>query len=322
MARLSAAATEQIRSVIAAQDAIELDVISEGEVTRRDYWSYFVLGLDGTTFLGAVPTQVGTRTIALARVRVSRALRPKHLYVVEDWRTAQSFTLRPVKISLPGPLTCATYVEDVAYGTREALSFAFAAAINEYVQLLVQAGCRYIQVDDPQLAYQPDAALEYGLDHLGRCFTGVGAGVTRIVHICRGTPAFPSSYDGHGKAPDRNCYDILLPAINDLVDVDMISVEHAFCPSPPATFKHVTRKALMLGVVDVASIDVEPVTTMVERARPVLDVIDPECLVLAPDCGFSAWNATLAGQQYDAAMAKLTNMVDAARQLNRELGWG
>ena len=303
-ATIAAAAHDLVRTIIAEQEALGLDILSEGESTRSDYWSYFVAGLDGVTV---------ERNGA---VRVTGTLAPKSLDLVDDWKLAQSFTTLPVKVTIPGPITCARYVADEAYGSVEALSRAFAGIINHTVHQLAAEGCRYIQLDDCQLTYDPDAAARFGLEYTALCFDGIGPEISRVVHICLGTPGFVRQYEGTGKAPSSNCYPFLLSEL-DHMPVDVISVESAFSPLPPSTFAGLKTKTVMLGVVDVATTEVETVETIMERARPVVELLGRNRVILAPDCGFSAWNREADKAAYHAkALRKLANMVEAARRLN------
>ena len=61
-------------------------------------------------------------------------------------------------------------VPDAHYGDVRALSSDLVSCINREVVALSQAGCRYIQVDEPVLVREPETALEYGIDHLSQCF--------------------------------------------------------------------------------------------------------------------------------------------------------
>lgn len=298
----------QIGQVIADQVTAGLDILSEGEVTRLNYWSYFALSLNGT--------KMGVPRDNCAIVHITDELSLNLTYMIDDWKTAQSFTDRPVKITIPGPLTCASYVIDEFYHSREALCLAFAKVIREYVRLLSDAGCRYIQIDDCQLAYQPDVALNYGLSHLAICFDEAGPDVTRVLHICRGRPGFVTEYESCGKAPNKGCYDIVLSEANRIA-ADVISLEHAFYSTPVSVFKRLTNQTLMLGVVDVCTKDVESVETIIDMARSVMDVLDPARIILAPDCGFGHWNAFLHDESFwIAAQAKLRNMTQAAKIMN------
>lgn len=145
-AEIEAHAGRLVASIIQTQERLGLDILTEGESTRRDYWSPFVIGLDGV-----VVDDSGVVTVVAP-------LAPRSEAVLNEWQLAQSFTQQPVKITLPGPTTCACYVTDSTYGSHEKLSEAFAIVINHYVRRLADLGCRYIQLDDCRLAYYPDIA--------------------------------------------------------------------------------------------------------------------------------------------------------------------
>lgn len=297
----------QIQEIIKDQEAVGLDIFSEGEATRIDYWSHFVLSLSGTSVRRSKLSHSGLDVI------VTKELNNNHNYIVSEWLEAQSFTSKPVKITLPGPLTCARYVRDEYYHSVYSLSLRMAECINYQAHRLAEAGCRFIQFDDCQLAYDPAIAFDYGLDHLEICARGLPDNVRTILHICRGTPGFVDRYENTGKAPDKNCYEALLPEA-DQFPVDIISIEQAFHPTPISVFKNIHKKTLMVGVVDVASPHVESVEEIRQRALPFLELMGPDRLLLAPDCGFSAWTSP---NLHQLAMLKIRRMVEAAHLINR-----
>jgi len=61
-----------------------------------------------------------------------------------DWRVAQACTNRPVKVTLPGPITVGDTVLDTHYDEARALSAALADGLNAEVRALAAAGCRWI----------------------------------------------------------------------------------------------------------------------------------------------------------------------------------
>ena len=120
---------------------------------------------------------------------------PRELVLARDWRIAQRATDRPVKITLPGPMTIADSIANEFYPDPRTLGRALAEALNAEVRSLAAAGCRHIQVDEPVFARHPRRALEYGIEHLEAVFHGVPEEVQRTVHMCCG---YPSALD----APD------------------------------------------------------------------------------------------------------------------------
>jgi 5-methyltetrahydropteroyltriglutamate--homocysteine methyltransferase len=299
----------QIQEIINDQEKTGIDIVSEGETTRIDYWSHFVLSLSGTKIHSSNEYYLGYV------VSIENELHPLSDYVVSEWKLAQSFTTKPVKITLPGPLTCARYVRDNHYRSLRALSLRLAECINHQALRLAEAGCRFIQFDDCQLAYDPEAAFDFGLEHLEICTRGLPDGVRTILHVCRGTPGFVDRYENTGKAPDKNCYEALLSEA-DRFPVDIISIEQAFHPTPMSAFKNIHKKTLMVGVVDVASAHVESVEEIRRRALPFLDLLGPDRLLLAPDCGFSAW---LSPRLHQMATLKIRRMVEAAGLIERTM---
>jgi 5-methyltetrahydropteroyltriglutamate--homocysteine methyltransferase len=297
----------QIRETIKDQDAVGLDILSEGETTRIDYWSHFVTSLSGVKIARSNLSPSGVDLI------VTDHLNNVHDYIVSEWQEAQSLTSKPVKITLPGPLTCARYVRDEYYHSLRLLSLRMAECINYQAHRLAEAGCRFIQFDDCQLAYDPTIAFDYGLEHLEICTRGLPDSVRTILHICRGTPGFVDRYENTGKAPDKNCYELLLSE-SDQFPVDIISVEQAFHPSPISVFKNIQKKTLMVGVIDVASLHVESAEEIRQRALPFLELMGSDRLLLAPDCGFSAWTSP---RLHQMAMLKLRRLVEATRLIKR-----
>ena len=94
-------------------------------------------------------------------------------FLDRDFSVARQCTSRPVKITVPGPITIMDTTANRHYDDDRRLAFDLADAINFEVRALADAGCRYIQVDEPLFARNVDAALDYGVDALERCFDGL-----------------------------------------------------------------------------------------------------------------------------------------------------
>ena len=83
---------------------------------------------------------------------------------------AQALTDRPVKITLPGPVTIGNACADVHYGNdRKGRGADIAEALNAEIKALADAGCRYVQIDEPGFARSPEDALDFGFENLDRC---------------------------------------------------------------------------------------------------------------------------------------------------------
>ncbi len=79
-----------------------------------------------------------------------------------DFSRAQAYTERPVKVALAGPATLLdpTHLQDRHYGDRRQLHFDLARALNGEVRALAEAGCRWIQLDEPMLGFDTEMALD------------------------------------------------------------------------------------------------------------------------------------------------------------------
>ena len=211
--------------------------------------------------------------------------------------------MRPVKITVPGPLTIADTLVDEHYGEPAALGAALAEALNFEILALAEAGCRHIQIDEPVFARYPRAALGFGVDHLERCFHGLPAAVTRSVHICCGYPERLDQEDYLKAAPET--YFDFSAALDDAA-IDAISIEDAHRPNDLALLERFSKTTVILGVVAIAVSRVEAVEAIAGRLRQALEHIDAARLWAAPDCG-------LAMLPRECARQKLINLCAAAK---------
>ena len=180
---------EATRQAVADQIACGIDIPTDGEQRRENYIHYHCRHLDGFDFDNLTHRIVrgGAYETDLPTIRGRVRAKPGH-FLDRDWVIAQNFTDRPVKITVPGPVTIMDTTADAFYGDERALAFDLAAALNHEIRALADAGCAQIQVDEPMFARRPEAALSYGLEALERCFHKAGEGVTRTMHMCCGYP--------------------------------------------------------------------------------------------------------------------------------------
>ncbi|MCH7555417.1 MAG: cobalamin-independent methionine synthase II family protein [Proteobacteria bacterium] len=295
-------ATEE---VVREQAAIGIDVPTDGEVRREHYIYYHLRRLQGFDFdrLSVKVMRGGTWQAEIPTVVGPLAAGPG--FLVRDWRTAQGVTDRRVKITVPGPLTIMDSTADAHYGDERKLAFALADALNVEIRRLAEAGCSWIQVDEPVFARKPDRALDYGVEALGRCFAGVTAPVNRVVHICCGYPSELDQED-YPKA-DQQSYFALADAL-EAAPIDAVSLEDAHRHNDLKLLERFRSTKVILGVVGIARTRIEPVEEIRARLTQALEHIDAERLIAGPDCG-------LIMLERPTAMAKLANLVAAAQSL-------
>ena len=116
-------------------------------------------------------------------------------FLVDEWKKNQSMSDKPVKVTIPGPMTIADTIANTYYKSDEEMGYDLAIAINIEIKRLVDAGCKYIQIDEPVFARKPEEANSYGMENLERMMHGIPKDVQRVCHICCG---YPNSLDSKG----------------------------------------------------------------------------------------------------------------------------
>ena len=284
-----------------------IDIPTDGEIARENYIHYHCRHLHGVSFEQLQETVLRNgnyRALLPAIVGPVAAGAP---FLPGDFRRAQSFTDRAIKVTIPGPMTIADTTVDLHYDDPRTLGRDLAEALNREVLALADAGCRHIQIDEPLFARKPDAALDYGFENLERAFHGCPPHVTRTVHMCCGYPD-RLDRDDYPKA-DPGSYFQLADTIDDS-SIDAVSIEDAHRPNDLSLLERFRCTIVILGVVTIARSRVESVAEVAERLRGALHHIDEHRLIAAPDCGLGLLDRTLARR-------KLANMCQAARTTGR-----
>ena len=292
--------------VIADQVEAGVDIPTDGEVRRENYIHYHCRHLDGFDFhdLTNRVLRDGAYEAELPTIRGRIAVRETG-FLVHDWKAAQAGTDRPVKVTVPGPITIADTCADVSYNDPKALTRDLADALNAEIRALADAGCRYIQVDEPLFARKVEDALAFGVEGLERCFQGVPDTVTRVVHICCGYPNYLDQTDYHKADPQS--YFQLADAL-DAAGVDQISLEDAHRHNDLSLLDRFTRSTIIFGSIAIATSTLETVDAVRGRLEGALRHIDRDRLVAAPDCGLGHLSRDLARQ-------KLAVLCQAARSV-------
>jgi 5-methyltetrahydropteroyltriglutamate--homocysteine methyltransferase len=291
----------------AVRDQVDagIDIPTDGEVPRENYIHYHCRHIDGFDFTNLTRKPVRGGNYEANLPTVTGPVSARDPFLVHDWRRAQSFSERPIKITMPGPMTIWDTNADAYYNDPKRLGADLAAALNQEVLALAEAGCRYIQIDEPVFARRPREALDFGFENLEKAFHGCPDHVTRVVHMCCG---YPDRLD-HPDYPkaDREAYLEIADAIEQST-IDMISLEDAHRHNDLKLLEHFRNTSVIFGAIAIAKSYVETVDEIVARLEQALEHIDKERLIAAPDCGLGLLGRNL-------AVAKLQNMCAAARML-------
>ena len=296
---LEAAQDDATLVAIRDQERAGLDIVTDGEIRRESYSNRFATALDGVD-LDDPGTTINRSGNPVPVPRVVGPIRRRHPVEVRDLRFLRANTDRMVKMTVPGPFTMAQQVQDDFYGDEEAMALAYAAAVNDEIKDLFAAGADVVQIDEPWMQARPDKARRYGLPALARALDGVSG--TTCVHICFGYAAMVTQ-----KASGYS----FLPEFAQAA-VKQISIEAAQPRLDLAVLDRLGDKTVLVGVLDLSSLEVETPETVAGRIRRALAHLPADRLVVAPDCG-------LKYLPRDVAYGKMAAMVAGAAVVRGEL---
>lgn len=311
-AALREAQDDAVRLALADQEIAGLDVVCDGEMRRRHYIWGFLEGLAGTDTvnLGAKRARGGRYSASTPAARVVGALARPAPVLLEALRYARARTARPLKVTLPGPMTIVDSVLDEHYGEDErSLALRFAELLNAEARDLAAAGADVVQFDEPCFNVYVDKVKDWGIAALERAMAGVAA--KKAVHICYGYGT-PAVLAWKRQNRDWGQYGVTLPLLADS-SVDQVSVECAAPGLDPAVLGALRGKDVLLGVIDVGSEEVETQERVAERIRAALAFVAPEHLLACTDCG-------MVPRSRAAAMGKMRALAAGAAIVRAEVG--
>jgi 5-methyltetrahydropteroyltriglutamate--homocysteine methyltransferase len=277
-----------------------IDIITDGEMRRESYSNRFATALEGID--NDNPASITNRAGRKVEVpRVVGKIRRRAPVEVADMAFLRRNTDHKAKITLPGPFTMAQQAKNEFYQDADEMVMDFAAAVNAEVLELEAAGADVIQLDDPWLRNDPDAAKRIAVKALDRALAGLS--VPTVVHLCFGYAAVV-----HGQKPTGYSF---LPQLADCV-AQQISIEAAQPKLDLGILSDLSGKTIMLGVIDLKDQAVETPEEVATRIRAALKHVAAERLVPAPDCGMKYLPR-------ETAFGKLAALSAGAAIVRREL---
>ena len=297
---LEEAQDDATRLAVADMERAGVDVVTDGEMRRESYSNRFATALEGID-LDRPGTALDRTGHENSVPRVVGAIRRRRPVEVRDVELLRSLTTRRIKITVPGPFTMTQQAQNDHYPDDCALALAYAEAVNEELRDLKTAGADVVQIDEPYLQARPEPAREYALEAIARALDGIEGDT--VLHTC-----FGYAYVVKDKP---NGYPFL--AELDRCAATHLSLEAAQPRLDPSVLREVPSKAIVLGVLDLGSPEVETPELVAERIRRALEVVPPERLVVAPDCGMKYLSR-------DLAFRKLEALVAGARLVREAIG--
>ena len=278
-----------------------IDIITDGEMRRESYSNRFATALEGLD--SANPGQVQTRSGAMTPVpRVVGRIRRSQAVELRDMQFLRANTARPAKITLPGPFTMGQQAKNEFYKDDEEMAMDFAAAVNAEALDLEKAGADVIQLDEPWLRNDPEAAKRYAVKAINRALQGIT--VPTVVHLCFG---YAAVVPGASKPTGYS----FLPGLAATI-AQQISIEAAQPKLDLGVLQDLAGKKIMLGVLDLGDDTIETPEVVAQRIRAGLKYARAEDLIPAPDCGMKYLSR-------EVAFGKLKALADGAAIVRREI---
>lgn len=319
-----------IAEIVKLQEDAGLHSITDGEFRRAYFHVDFLQQLGGVqTELPKIVTRPdGTEELAPPTMRVVDRVRHARDIQLEDFRYLASCTSRTPKVTIPSPTMLHFRggrggISREHYPDLEPFYADVANAYGAELRSLAAAGCRYVQMDDTNLAYLCDermreAARARGDDpnelphryasFINRVVAQKPPGMTLAVHLCRGN--FKSTWAAQGG------YEPVAEALLSEMKVDAYFLEYDDARSGdfrPLRFLP-KGKIVVLGLVTTKLGELESKETLRRRIEEAARYVPHEQLALSPQCGFSS---TVHGNLIptEAQAAKLRLVVEVAREV-------
>jgi 5-methyltetrahydropteroyltriglutamate--homocysteine methyltransferase len=296
---LKEAMDDAMALVIREQEALGLDILTDGEMRRKTFVFHIAGQWDGVDIEQQIEKKIYRNREANRLVpRITGKIVRRAPATVDDLRTAKSHTGAPIKMAVPGPMTVIDSSANEFYEDEEELAFDIAAALNAELRDLQDAGADALQIDEPAMTRYHDKVRAYGAKALNRCLEGIV--VPTIVHLCYG-------YPGGGSLQHQYKYEGVLPALMQ-TRIGGFHVEFGRSTFDPEVLRLCGDRIVAFGCVDPGDSPVPTVDAVQRRVAETLEVLNPNQVWLAPDCGLMTISRELAHQ-------KLAVMVEAAKRL-------
>lgn len=322
-----------VDAAIALQEAVGLDVVSDGELRRFSFFEHLFSHLEGLGPGGDVRVKFhGQRAEDewdfAAPLTVVDRIRPKRMLTVEEFVYARAVARRPVKALLPSPVFLYTTWSErsrEAYPDPYELFADGAAILREEARELARLGCTYIQIDAPDLGtlvgpenrelreargMPTERTLTEGVDIVNS--VADVPGVTFGLHLCKG--------NYHGKWIAEGGYDLLAESVFTRAtnfDVFLLEYEDERSGSFEPLAKMPDDKVVVLGLVSSKLRELEDPDAVVRRIDEAAAFFPKDQLALSTQCGFASVVIGANPVDEDVQEAKLRLVAEVADRV-----WG
>ena len=321
-----------VRDAVRMQEATGLEVITDGEFRRGSYWGRFVERTEGLEVRAALLKfrDDHGHEVDFTAPYATAPLRRTHPLALDEFIFLRDAATATAKITLPAPSTMhflrfADFADHSAYADVARFFADLVAIFAQEIADLVQAGCRYVQLDEIAIALlcdpairervtgaggDPAALVDRYIDAINGAVAACPDDVVVGVHMCRG------NFRGHYLADGG--YDAVAERFFARTDANHFLLEYDTPRAGDfAPLRFVPKgKGVVLGLVSSKTPVLESLDSLQRRTEEAAGHIDLDRLAISPQCGFAS---SAAGNPLSEAdeRAKLRRVVEAARSIWR-----
>ena len=282
------------------QEDAGVDIVSDGEQSRQHFVHGFLEFVEGIDFEHKVKMGIrNNRYDAMVPVVVGPLRLRSRVHEVEA-KLARAHTKRKLKITMPGPMTIVDTIADRHYGDKVKLAMAFADLLNQEARALEKDGVDVIQFDEPAFNVYMDDVKRWGIDALHRASAGLKC--TTCVHICYGYGIKANLDWKKTLGASWRQYEEIFPALAKS-RIKQVSLECIHSKVPVELLRLLKGKDVLLGVIDVASQNVETPQEVCEVIGKALKYVPAKHLFPCTNCGMAPMDREIARWKLEALAA-------------------
>jgi 5-methyltetrahydropteroyltriglutamate--homocysteine methyltransferase len=282
---------------IKAQEDAGLDIVGDGEQSRQHFVHGFLEQVAGIDFEHKVKMGIRDNRYDAMVPQVVAPLRLKGRVHAFEAQLARAHTKRKLKFTLPGPMTIVDTVADRFYGDKVKMAFAFADLLNQEALALQADGVDIIQFDEPAFNVYMKEAADWGVKALERAAQGLAC--TTAVHICYGYGIKANVDWKNALGGEWRQYEQIFPALA-ASSIKQVSLECYHSHVPPQLMKLLAGKDVMVGVIDVASDEIETPEQVADTIGKALQFVARERLIPCTNCGLAPMDREVALKKLEA----------------------
>ncbi len=282
---------------IKIQEDAGIDIVSDGEQFRKHFVHGFLESIDGIDWQKMTTMGIrNDRYDASVPTVTSKVSRQGSVHG-NSVKFCRAHTENELKFTIPGPMTICDTIADDHYGRRSDMAMAFAEILNDEVKELEALGADVIQFDEPAFNAFMSDVLEWGVDTLNRALEDLKC--KTVVHICYGYGIKQNIDWKETLGGEWRQYGDFLPALNTS-NVDQVSLECAGSNVPFEVMGLLKDKEVMVGVIDVATNEIETPEMVADTLRRASEFVDPARMVASTNCGMAPMSRELAEAKLNA----------------------